>query len=523
MLIGIGLNKINNIESENQQENIPKSIGDVKKKLEATFVESEDFVLREIEIGKGVHRKVIVAYMDGLITKNVLDESIINPLIFGTKNNLTDKEIMSKNVIDIFTKKLIGASSLNIINDFKDTIMAVLSGMAIIFIDGQNKAIKVSAQGVEKRSVIEPETEMSLKGPREGFIESLSTNVALLRHKIKSPKFKFETMQLGKQTNTTVGICYIKGIVNENTLNIVKSRLKKINVDSILDTGYIEQYIEGKPFSIFPTIGNSEKPDKVAAKILEGRIAIIVDGTPVVLTVPNLFIENLQNAEDYYSRLYFVSFNRILRLLALFIATVLPAFYVAVIVFHFDVIPMQLLLAISATREGLPFSPFIEAFFMMIVFELLREAGIRMPGTIGQTISIVGGLVIGQAAASAKIVSPIMVIIIALTGITNFILPSLSDTLPIIRFILLFAAQVFGFLGILVGYIIILIHLCSLESFGVPYMYPLSPVNKDGLKDSFVRFPLWMMKIRPKAFTLQNWDINKYRASGDNHVTEEEQ
>lgn len=503
-------------------ENIPTSIEDIKKKLGTIFVESEDFILREVEVGNEVSLKVLIAYIDGLVTRKALDDSIINPLIFESQTALTDKKLMGKNVINTFTKRLIAASSLTTTNDFKDGVMGILSGMAVVFIDGQNVAIKVPVQGMEKRSVTEPQTEIAVRGPRAGFIESLTTNVALLRHIIKNPKFKFETMQLGEQTNTTIGICYIKGIANENTLNIVKSRLEKIKVDSILETGYVEQYIEDSPLSIFATIGNSEKPDKVAAKILEGRVAIIVDGSPLALTVPNLFIETFLVTEDYYSRFYFGSLNRILRLISLLIATGLPAFYVATIVFHFDVIPIQLLLAVSATREGIPFSPLVEALIMVTIFEVLREVGVRMPSAIGQTISIVGGLVIGQAAVTAKVVSPIMVIIVALTGISNFVVPSLSDTLPIIRYALLFAAQGFGFLGILVGYILTLIHLCSLESFGVPYMYPLSPLDKNGLKDSFIRFPLWMMGVRPKAFISQNLDKSKYRASGDNHVTEED-
>lgn len=517
-------NKENNgVKSIFKTENIPTSIGSVKKKLEATFAESEDFVVREIELGKEVSLKVLVAYIDGLIDKKVLEDSVVSPLMLEAPILLEGEKIKNKDIINIFTKKLIAISSLNITKDFKDTVMSILSGMAIVFIDGQSEGIKVPIQMIQKRSVTEPEGEKVVRGPREGFVESLTTNISLLRHKIKNPKFKFETIQLGEQTNTIVGICYIKGIANEKTLNVLKSRLKKIKVDSILDSGEIEQYIEDDPFAVFPTIGNSEKPDKVAAKILEGRVAIIVDGSPIALTAPNLFIENFQTTEDYHSRLYFGSFNRTLRLASLFLATILPAFYVAVVVFHFDVIPIQLLLAVSATREGLPFSPLVEALFMMIVFELLRESGVRMPGAIGQTISIVGGLVIGQAAVSAKIVSPIMVIIIALTGITNFILPSLSDTLPIIRFLLLFAAQTFGFLGIFIGYLLVLIHLCSLESFGVPYMYPLSPEDKNGLKDSFIRFPLWMMKLRPKAFTWQNSNKSKYRSSGDNHVNKEDQ
>lgn len=511
-----------NPEASREEKNIsideiPRSIGGVKDKLRAIFPQSEDFIIREIELGRVKIKKIIMAYIDGLIDANRLENSILVPLLSQTGDHIIDEKTGGGEDVKSFMAQLLATSQTENLYDFKEASTAILSGHVVIYIGGEDRAIKVALQKREKRSITETENEKAIKGPKEAFIESLYTNVSLLRHIIKNPKFKFETLEVGEETNTLLGLCYIKGIADEAIINTVKKRLGAIKLDGVLDGGTIEQYIEDEPYSIFPTIGNSEKPDKVAGKLLEGRIAILVDGSPRVLTVPNLFIENIQVAEDYYSRLYYASFNRILRLAALLVATGLPAFYVAAVVFHFDVIPIRLLLAISAAREQIPFSPFMEAFIMMSIFEILREVGIRMPNVVGQTINIVGGLVMGQAIVSAKIVSPIMIIVVALTGITNYMIPSLADTLPVIRFILLLASRILGFLGILVAYIILAIHLCSIKSFTVPYMYPLSPLDPEGLKDGILRWPLWAMEKRPRELIRENLDRAENRTGGKNY------
>jgi len=317
-------------------------------------------------------------------------------------------------------------------------------------------------------------------------------------------------IKLGEQTNTEICICYIKGLADEDIIETVRRRLGRIKIDAILESGYLEQFIEDSTFSLFPTVGNSEKPDKVAAKILEGRVAVLCDGSPFVLTVPFMFVETIQSSEDYYARTYFGSLTRWLRALALIISGTLPGFYVAMLAFHPDIIPFKLVLSIAASREGIPISPFMEALFMGVVFELLREAGIRMPRAVGQAVNIVGALVIGEAAVQAGLVSPIMVIVVALTGITSFIVPSLSDTLPIFRMLIVIAANIIGFMGILLMLMLFFIHMCSLRSFGVPFMSPLAPLSLKDLKDTFIRAPLWMMYTRPRVLTWDN-EKAKYR------------
>ena len=283
----------------------------------------------------------------------------------------------------------------------------------------------------------------------------------------------------------------------------VWQRLKKIDIDSVLESGYLEEFIQDAPFSIFPTVGNTETPDKFAAKILEGRVGILVDGTPFALTVPFLFIESFQVAEDYYSRSFFTSLIRLIRFLALHLTIVLPALYVAVITFHPNIVPETLLLTIARIREGIPFPAFIEALVMGIFYEMFREGSVRMPRIVGQAVSIVGALILGEAAVNAGIISPIMVIITGLTAVTGFLLPPQTDSITLLRIPLLVIASFFGLFGIIWSYIIVVIHLASLRSFGAPYFSPIMPLTFADLKDSFVRVPWWMMKTRPRSIDWQ--------------------
>jgi spore germination protein KA len=493
------------------KENIPKDIKDIREKLRAIFVDGSDFVLREIAIGEKFQVRAIVAYIDGLANKQVISGDILKSLMIESRTSHLEQLFSKKALIDVLKENLLISCEIEDVTGFKETIHAILSGDTIVYIDGHDLALKICSKGWEARNIEEPQTESVVKGPREGFVESLRTNTALLRRKIKNPKLKFEMFTIGKQTQTDTCICYLKGIANDDIVETVRRRLEKIEIDGIIGAGYIEQFIEDAPFSLFPTVGNSEKPDKVAAKILEGRVAIIIDGTPIVLTVPHMFIETLQSSEDYYSRTYYASFNRMLRFLSLIISGTLPALYVALLSFHSDVIPFNLLLSIAATREGVPFSPFVEAMFMGIVFELLREAGVRMPKTVGQAVNIVGALVIGEAAVKAGVVSPIMIIVVALTGVASFIVPPINDALPIFRALLVIAANILGFMGIIIMLCIFFVHMCSLRSFGVPYMAPFAPLNIRDLKDTLVRFPLWMMLTRPRVLTWENKDQVKYR------------
>lgn len=347
---------------------------------------------------------------------------------------------------------------------------------------------------------------MSFRGPRQGFTESLQTNISMIRRYIKNPNLWVEKMKKGSVTNTDIALMYIQGICDEKVLKEVKQRLEKIDIDSILESGYIEQLIEDETFTTFPTMYHTERPDVVAGNLLEGRFAIIVDGTPFVLIAPALFVQFFQSVEDYYSRFDIATSIRILRVLVFFISLVAPAVYVAATTFHQEMIPTQLLVVIAAQREIVPFPAVVEALTMEVAFEILREAGVRLPRVVGSAVSIVGALVIGQAAVQAGIVSPAMVIIVALTAIASFATPAFAMAISarLIRFIFIIASAVMGFYGLILGIIMMFVHLCSLRSFGVPYMSPLAPFSSQGVKDALFRVPWWADEKRPESVSKED-------------------
>lgn len=497
-----------------KKENIPKSTKDVKDKLNEIFSDCSDFITREILFG-GPSTKILITFIDGLAEKDMINDSVMKPILAEEKIMNLDLDTHPNKIVSILREKVVSVSELQEIEDFKKSIEAILSGDTIIYVDGSKKALKVGTRGYPGRKVEMPQGERVVRGPHEGFVESVSVNLSLLRRKIKNPKLKFELVQLGEQTKTEVYIAYIKGIANDDIIDTVKRRLKRINTDAILESRYIEGFIEDAPLSFFPTIGNTERPDAVAGKLLEGRVAILCDGTPYILTVPYLFVESLQTSSDYYSKWYFSSLVRLLTILGLGTSIALSAFYVALVAFHQDVIPYKLLLTIAASREGVPLSPFVEAIFMGFVFEILIEAGVRMPGSIGQTISIVGALVLGDAVVQAGLVSTPMIIVSALTAISSFIVPALRETMPFFRVLMVIAANILGFMGIMLITIFLIIHMCTLRSFGVPYLAPFAPLNGMDLNDTFIKVPIWAMITRPRVLTWENTDKTKYRMKID--------
>ncbi len=475
---------------------VGQSIEENTAQIQNIIGKSDDFKYRELEIYYQKPINVFICYLDGLVNEEYITLHLIHPLLEdipakGAKNEA--------DVLSMLKKRLFTSTNIREVHTIDESIDGILSGNTVIFLDGYDSALLISSQGFESRNVEQPDTESSVRGPREGFNEVLKVNTTLIRRKISNPNLVFKEMKLGKQSNTRIRIGYIEGIANPKIVAEVKERINRIDTDMILESGYIEQYIEDHPYSIFPTIANSEKPDKIAAKILEGRVAIFCDGTPFVLTVPHVFVETLQVTEDYYSRPYLVTLMRLFRVLALFLTVATPAIFVSVSTFHHEMVPSLLLLTMAAAEEKVPFPAFIEAMLMIIVFELLREAGVRMPRPVGSAISIVGALVIGEAAVTAGLVSAPMVIVVALTAITGFIVTALNDAIILSRFFLLFLAAAFGFYGVLMGTLVLLGHLCSLRSFGTPYLAPMASVRLSEWKDAIVRFPLWFLKSRPQS------------------------
>lgn len=363
------------------------------------------------------------------------------------------------------------------------------------------------------RGLEEPSSQTVVRGPKEGFTETLRINTSLIRRRIKNTNLWIETLSVGEKTQTDVALLYIKGIANDKIIQEVRNRMNKINIDAILESGYIEELIQDESYTIFPTIHNTERPDAACGSLLEGRIIIMVDGTPFVLIVPALFIEFFQSSEDYYQRADISTLLRLLRFLCLFLALLTPSAYIAVTTFHQEMLPTRLLISLAAQREGVPFPAIVEAIMMEITFEILREAGVRMPRAVGPAISIVGALVLGQAAVEAGVVSATMVIIVSLTAIASFVSPTfnMGIAIRILRFVFMILAATFGLFGIIIGLIIMVAHLASLRSFGVPYLSPMAPFIAGDQKDAILRIPLWGMLSRPRLISQK--DIKRENSS----------
>ena len=496
-----------------QVETIPESILQVKTKLGEIFSDTNDFIMRTVTLQNNTNTNILIAYIEGMVNIQLLNENVLKPMLEKQNNVNFEQEFTKKtNFINLLKYNVLTCSELTEINDFTQTIGHILSGDTLLYVDGTSTALSTSMPGVKSRSISEPLTDAVVRGPREGFTEILHINKTMLRRRIKNANLKFEYLTIGKQTATTVAICYIKGIANEQIIETLRRRLKKIDTDAILESGYLEAFIEDAPFTIFPTVGSSERPDVISAKLLEGRVAILCDGTPFVLTVPYLLVESIQTSEDYYVGSFVATFSRLIRIFSLFISINLPAIYLALISFHQEVIPFKLLITMASSRENVPYSAFTEAFFMLFTFEILREAGIRMPRPVGSTVSIVGALVLGQSAVQAGLVSTPMVIVTAITAITGSTATTLLGILPMIRVATLIVANGMGLLGILLVNIALLIHLCSLRSFDIPYLSPFSPLSGTDLKDTVVRVPLWSMFTRPRSLTWGRADKVKYRS-----------
>ncbi|MFA5536442.1 MAG: spore germination protein, partial [Bacillota bacterium] len=383
---------------------------------------------------------------------------------------------------------------------------AILDAQGLLLLDGSTSAIGIGIKKLEIRSISESVTEPVVVGPRDGFIEDLGVNLTLLRRRLKTPSLKVEKYQLGRLSKTDVAIVYLETVTNKKLVEEVKNRLLGIDLDGILASNYLAEYMEDSPWSPFPQLDVSDRPDWVAANLLEGKVAIMIDNAAFTLLVPVVYTQFLHAAEDFYIRYIYASFTRIVRFVAVNIALLLPSFYIAIVTFHQELLPTDLLLSIAAGREPVPFPAFVEALMMEATFEILREAGVRMPRPVGQATSIVGALVIGNAAVSAGLVSPVMVIVVALTALASFVIPSqpAAFSIRILRFPIMFLAAGLGFYGVMLGIMAILIHLSSLRSFGIPYLSPFAPLMLGDFKNAFIRTPWWMLVNRAGYYDLQN-------------------
>ncbi|NOV00764.1 spore germination protein [Paenibacillus planticolens] len=473
--------------------------------IQITFGKSADLKTGELYLALETDCKIGFAFLEQMVNKTLFQD-IMNGLTAKSTELLLGLETGFYELPDLMKNMLQTYGEVQTISDYQEVCYRILSGETVIFVEGYTQVLSVNTSAEEQRSVEEPSTQSVVRGPRDGFTESIGTNISLIRKRIKSPNLWLESMTIGRVTQTTVAIMFIHGIANDKIVDEVRQRLGRIDIDGILESGNIEELIQDETFTPFPTVYNTERPDVIAAGLLEGRIAILMDGTPFVLEAPVIFTQFFQSAEDYYQRAEFATLLRMLRYMCFFISLMAPSFYIAMTTFHQELVPSSLLFNLAAQREGIPFPAFVEALLMEVTFEILREAGVRLPKTVGQAVSIVGALVIGQGAVEAGLVSPAMVIVVAITAIANFVIPAFSMGIPvrIIRFILMIFAATFGLFGITVGLIAMVQHLCSLRSFGVPYMSPMAPFVLADQKDTILKLPQWGLFSRPRFISQTN-------------------
>lgn len=466
--------------------------------IKELFKDDETLIIRRFENELNNDIKCCILFADGMISSSMLNDNILRPILLNTTID------SKKNILDTIMNHVLSSNSVKKVSDINSIIDAIVRGNTVLFAEGSAEALTIDSKGWQTRAIEEPDGERLIRGPREGFTESLLMNLSMIRRKLSTNKLKFKYRTIGVQSHTKICLCYIEGIANDQILKELNKRLDEINIDGITASGMIAELISDSAISPFKSVGSTERPDIVAAKMLEGRIALIVDGTPVALTLPHIFIEYFQANEDYYINYYFSSINRLLRVLCFILTISLPAIYVSLTSFHQEMVPTPLIISISAARQGVPFPTFVELLVLLIVFEILREAGTRMPSAIGQALSIVGALVLGQAAVEARLVSAPVVIVVALTAISGLVLQKLSGALMVSRIIFLFFSSTIGLYGYIFGVLGLLIHLFSLRSFGVPYMLTLMNFNPQDIKDTVIRAPLTFMKYRPKFMAPDN-------------------
>ncbi|MCM0758133.1 spore germination protein [Sporomusa sphaeroides DSM 2875] len=460
--------------------------------LKTIFQDDDPIQFREFKSNNNNKIRFCVIYCDGLADSAIIDEHIIKPVMLDYIPDDTK-------IIDSLIMQVIQTDSAKKVSSFQEIINDVTYGDTLLLVEGSHEALLLNTKSFTTRAITEPESEKILTGPREGFTETLTTNLSLIRRKLRTQQVKMKYYSAGERTHTQLCIVYMDDIVNKNILRELYRRLDAIHIDSVLDANYISELIRDNTWSPFRAVGYTERPDVVVGKLLEGRIALFVDGSPVVLTIPYLFIENFQNSEDYYLNFYYASFSRSLRVVGFFLTVLVPAFYIAVVAFHREMLPTSLIVHIATERQNVPFPAALEALFMLIIFDILRETGLRMPTNIGQALGIVGALVLGQAAVEAKLVAAPMIIIVAITGITNLLIPQMNAPVLVARFGLLAFASSLGFFGVTLGVAILLIHILNLRSFGIEQLTPGRNLQYQEVKDMLIRAPWWQMRDRPLA------------------------
>lgn len=481
-------------KSNNDQvsSNLTENIDKIKKDF--SYGLNSDFLIRKLT-AKYNQKDICLCCLTSLVNSDKIEQSIIQPLL----------EQEGESLVNIVT-----VESIKTITNSTEINRHITNGNAVLFLDGHPKAYAIDVAKFEYRNVSQAENESVIRGPKEAFIESLQVNVSLIRHQIRNEQLVTENQHVGERSRQDVQMVYIKDLVNDELLEEIRRRINRIKVDTVLNLELLEQYIEDRPQSLFPTILYTERPDNASTYINRGHVVLLMESSAACLIVPVTFWSFFHNAEDRYSRFLFSNFQRLIRLFALYFTILIPATYVALANFHSELIPPDLLLEIAASRDKVPFPLFLEVLLMEFAFELIREAGVRTPNPLGSTISIVGALILGQAAVEANIVSPIIVIISALSGLASFAIsdPSLNFTVRMTRFIFIFSAVFYGIYSLMAVFTLWFLYVASLKSFGVPYFAPLAPSFQSN-DDTYFRKPLKKEKSRPSYLLPKDLKIMK--------------
>ncbi|MCM3718574.1 spore germination protein [Fictibacillus phosphorivorans] len=464
-----------------------------------------DLIIREFEFELEQKVTATLMYLEEMNDTQLLSEFILEPLM-NLSSEKQSSPVPVGHALHYIKQNALALGKVQDVETEEELLEALLAGLSILLIEGNKKGLKLGTTGGKMRNIEEPASEVVIRGPREAFTESIKTNLSLIRRKVKSPDLRVERFEVGEITKTDLAIVYLENIVNPLIVKEIKERIEQVKTDGVLETGQLEEFIQDETVTVFPQVMSTERPDVVVGNLLEGRVGILVNGTPFSLIAPAQFIQFFQSSEDYYMRYDISTFLRILRFSVFIISLIAPSIYIALTTFHQAMIPTTLLFGIAAQREGVPFPAIAEALVMEITFEILREAGIRMPRAVGVAVSIVGALVLGQAAVQAGLVSPAMVIVVGITAVASFAIPSfaVATSARLLRFPLMIISSIFGFYGLTLGLIVIVAHLTSLRSFGVPYLSPFAPIQIQDLKDSLLRYPISHLFKRPVNLAKQN-------------------
>ncbi len=493
-------------DGDNKKEQSGPKKGDISKRLSDnmdyikkayTIPTNGDIILREFDIIiKSKAIPAFIVFFDGMTDRKVINDNILQPLMFLADPDIKGDE---KSISDYIMTHILPHNQVNEVKEYEKVIDEVNFGGCGLFIDGIDSAFAADVKGWEHRGVERPNTELVIRGPQEGFTEILRANTALIRKRMKDEDLIVENIEVGRRSKTPCSILYVKDIVNDSLVKEVRRRIKSIKVDYLSDSGELEQFIEDSTFIPAPQIIATERPDRVASMLEDGKVAVIVNGSPFALVLPTTFHEFIHSSEDAFLRFPYANMLRFVRIVALITSLLLPGLYIAITNFHQEMIPTDLLIAIEAAREKVPFPSVVEILMMEFSFELIREAGIRIPGPIGPTLGIVGALILGQAAVAANIVSPILIIVVAVTGIGSFAIPNfaLSFAFRVLRFGYIILGAIAGFLGITAGLFFQGIWLVRSKSFGVPFMVPFGPKTVGGFVDAITRGPIWQQEKRP--------------------------